>query len=85
VKEGDGGWLIVPNLGSAASVTDDDGGGRGFLEGEAQMVTGDGFGRAVATKVGRDLVVARGDFGADDAPIGGYTPMLTQAVPCPVD
>jgi len=85
VEERDRGRLIVPDLGSAASVAHDDGRGRGFLEGEPEVLAGDGFGRAVAAEVGRDLVVAQGDLGADDASIGGHTPMLTQPVPCPVD
>ena len=79
-EEGDGGRLVVPDLGSAAGVADDDGRGRGFLEGETEVVAGDGFSRAVAAEVWRDLVVAPGDLGADDAPIGGHTPMLTQSV-----
>jgi hypothetical protein len=48
VEEGDGGRLVVPDLGSAIDVADDDGRGRRFLEGEAQVLAGDGFGRAVA-------------------------------------
>jgi hypothetical protein len=80
VEEGDGGRFVVPDLGSASGVADDDGRGRGFLEGETEMLAGDGFGWAVAAEVGRDLVVARGDLGADDAPIGGHTPILTQSV-----
>ena len=80
MEEGDGGRLVVPDLGSAAGVADDDGRGGGFLEGKAEVVTGDGFGRAVAAQVGRDLVVAQGDLGANDASIGSHTPMLTQSV-----
>ncbi len=79
-EEGDGGRLVVPDLGSAAGVADDDGRGRGFLEGETEVVAGDGFGRAVAAEIGRDLVVAQGDLGADDASIGGHTAILTQSV-----
>jgi hypothetical protein len=51
VEERDGGRLVVPDLGSAVDVADDDGRGRGFLEGETEMVAGDGFGRAVAAQV----------------------------------
>ena len=80
VEEGDGRRLVVPDLGSAAGVADDDGRGRGFLEGETEVVAGDGFGRAVAAEIGRDLVVAQGDLGADDASIGSHTPMLTQSI-----
>jgi hypothetical protein len=80
VEEGDGGRFVVPDLGSASGVADDDGRGRGFLEGETEMLAGDGFGRAVAAEVRRDLVIARGDLGADDASIGGHTPILTQSV-----
>ena len=79
-EEGDRGRFVVPDLGSAAGVADDDGRGRGFLEGEAEVVAGDGFRRAVTAEVGRDLVVAPGDLGADDAPIGGHAPMLAQSV-----
>jgi hypothetical protein len=79
-EEGDGGPLIVPDLGSAASVADDDGRGRGFFERETEVLAGDGPGRAVTTEVGRDLVFAQGDLGAEDAPIGGHAAMLTQTV-----
>jgi hypothetical protein len=80
VQEGDGGRLVVPDLGSAIDVADDDGRRGGFLEREAEVVAGDGFGRAVVAEVGRDLIVAQGDLGADDASIGRHTPMLTQSV-----
>jgi hypothetical protein len=80
MEEGNGGRLVVPNLGPAVDIADDDGRGRGFLKGETEVVAGDGFGRAVAAEVGRDLVVAQGDLGTDDAPIGGHTPMFTHSI-----
>jgi len=51
-KEGDGRRFVVPDLGPAAGITDDDGRGRRFLQGETEVVAGDGFGRAVAAEVG---------------------------------
>jgi len=80
VEEGDRGRFVVPDLGSASGVADDDGRGRGFLEAETEMLAGDGFGWAVAAEVGRDLVVARGDLGADDTSIGSHTPIFTQSI-----
>jgi hypothetical protein len=83
--ERDRGRFVVPDLGSAVGVADDNGRGGGFLKGETKVLAGDGFGRAVSAEVGRDLVVAQVDLGADNAPIGGHTPMLTQSVTSLID
>jgi hypothetical protein len=79
--EGEVGRTVVPDLGAAVEA-DDEGGGGGQAEGEAEVAAVDGLEGTVATEGGGDLGVALDDLGAQDAAVFGDSAVFTTAQSC---